>query len=92
MHMLQNPSFRSSTACAGCLYNVYVHILGENLRLHVADLKTEESTEFRQDISSSSQYIKKNLFSVQKLKIELSPFGNSLQSRDAILSPECIYL
>jgi hypothetical protein len=60
MHLLQNPPFRSSTVRAGCVYNVYVHILGENLRLHVADLKTEESTEFRQDISIPSQCIKKN--------------------------------
>jgi hypothetical protein len=59
MQLLKNQPFRRSTTCAGCLNNVYVHILGENLRLHVADLKTEESTEFRQDISISSRLIKK---------------------------------
>jgi hypothetical protein len=66
MLLLQNPPFRSSTVRADCLFNVYVHILGENLRLHVADLKTEESTEFRQDISFLSQFIKKKTCTMYK--------------------------
>ncbi len=46
--------------------DIAVHILGKNLRLHVADLKTEESTEFRQDISIPSQFIKKKTCAMYK--------------------------
>jgi hypothetical protein len=90
MHLLQNPQFRSSIVRAGYLYNVYVPILGENLRLHVADLKTEESTEFRQDISSLSQFIKKKTCVYWNLKLKLSPFGDSLQS--CYFKAVCVYI